>query len=227
MTPCTHLTDLTTGARCGLPGAEVRLQCPAGRPDAVGGPYCDEHGGHALALAEAEREWNYLAPASVGRAEAVRDAGSTALRTPEAYIVLRQTPESQGGTWLAWLGLGSMMRPVPSGAAPNRRGGRAHKRAGEKRARTGTRAFSSRAAAEAAAVVAWRRNARNTVEVIRDHRGGTLDWGVPVEPLEAPIVLVLEQGDSRSGWDVAVELKRRTRDGLCMLSGLRPSGEVA
>jgi len=226
MTPGIALIDLTTGARCGLPGHEARLPCPAGRPDAVGGPYCEEHGGHARAQEDAEREWNYLAPASVGDAAAVLDAGSMGLRTPEAYIVIRQTPESQGGTWLAWLGLGSMMRPVPSGAPPNRRGGRAHKRAGEKRARTGTRAFGWRAAAEAAAVVAWRRNVRNTVEVIRDHRGGTLDWGVPVEPLDAPIVIALE-GCSGSAWDIATSMPRRTRPGLCMLSGLRPSGEVA
>jgi hypothetical protein len=37
MTPCSHLTDFDTGARCGLPGHEVRLPCPAGRPDAIGG----------------------------------------------------------------------------------------------------------------------------------------------------------------------------------------------
>jgi hypothetical protein len=154
------------------------------------------------------------------------------LRTQHAYVVIRQVPEEQGGKWLAWRGLGSHMTPVRryaygAYAKPNRRGGRKHKRAGQETAATGTLSFPSRAAAEEAAIATWRAMTRGDVERIREARGGLLNWGIPVEMLDAPIVIVLEQGDTRSAWDIAVTLERRTRAGLCVISGLRPSGEVA
>lgn len=232
MSRCIELVDLATGARCGRPGHAARLACPAGRPDAEGGPYCDAHGGSQRALAEAAQEWDYLAPASVGDAAAVELAGQMSLRTQHAYVVIRQVPEEQGGKWLAWRGLGSHMVPVRryshgAWAQPNKRGGRKHKRAGQTTAATGTQSFPSRGAAEESAVAIWRAMVRGDVARIEDARGGTLTWGIPVEPLTAPIVLVLEQGDTRSAWDIAVTLPRVTRAGLCVISGLRPSGEVA
>lgn len=228
-------------AQCPLEGVQVRLRCPAGRPDAVSA-YCVEHGGAARARAAAELDWNYLAPESVGGAVDVEHAGCLCLQTPEAYVVLRQTPAEQGGTWLAWLGLGSLLTPVPNpeprpvrlspaGERRSPRGGRRHKRAASlaEHVERGaiTRSFPTRAEAFAAADVAWSARVRARVAEIRAARGGTLEWGTPVEPLEDPIVVVLEQGDSRSAWDVAVTLPRRGRSGVAGLTGLRPSGECA
>jgi hypothetical protein len=220
--------DPLTYHHCGQPGHVVRLPCSAGRPDAVGGPYCDEHGGEGRARQEASRDWNYLAPESVGSAAAVSLAGSLCLQTPNAYVVVRRTPDSQGGTWLAWLGLGSLLEPVENPlSAPHRRGGRKHLRAGQVRATTGTRSFPTREAALARATDVWRRRLAETVALITRERGGTLEWGVPVAPLAEPVVIVLEQGDSRSAWDLAVTLPRRCEPGIAWASGLRPSGEAA
>lgn len=232
MSRCVECIDPETGARCGRPGASVRLACPAGRPDAEGGPYCPEHGGEPRARSEAEREWIYVAPESVGDAAAVALAGQMCLRTQHAYVVIRHVPEEQGGKWLAWRGLGSRMVPIRryaygAWAQPNKRGGRKHKRAGQTTATTGTMSFPSRREAEESAVAIWRAHTRGDVDRIRSARGETLDWGLPVEPMQHPIMIVLEQGDSRSAWDIAVTLERVTRPGLCAISGLRPSGEVA
>lgn len=227
MTQCQNWT--ARNERCPVGTEEVRLQCPAGRPDATAA-YCDEHGGEARARAEAERDWNYAAPESVGDAESVQDAGCHCLGTPEAYVVVRQTPENQGGVWLAWLGLGSRLTPVanpepivrlrPDGK-PRMRGGNRPQRPGN-----GTRSFPSREAALSQARVAWGQGIERRVAEIREARGGTLGWGTPVAPLSEPIEIVLEQGDSRSAWDVAVALPRRAGEGVGFLLGIRPSGEA-
>jgi hypothetical protein len=157
----------------------------------------------------------------VGGAKAVENAGCLLLGTPEAYVVVRHTSEATGGTWLAWLGLGSRLTPVINPAAvPKLR------RSGKPRPQTGTKSFHSREAALEEATAVWARNVERRVAEIREARGGTLEWGAPIEPLPEPIVIVLEQGDSRSAWDVAAELPRRTRPGLGALTGLRPSGEA-
>lgn len=219
---CIELTGPGITDRCGLAGTRVRLPCPAGRPDAVGGPYCEDHGGEQRARAEAARDWNYLAPESVGGAETVQRVGCWGLSTPDRYVVLRQTPADQGGRWLAWRGLGSLLTPVQNPQAqPNKRGGRRHRSGG------GTNAFASREDAELEARRVWALELGGHVGRIREARGETLDWGVPVEPAREPILIVLEQGDSRSAWDLAVTLDRQDRTGLATFSGLRPSGEVA
>ena len=231
--PCQHYDG---AAQCPLEGVQIRLRCPAGRPDAVAA-YCAEHGGEARARAVARADWNYLAPESVGGARAVEDAGCQQLQTPEAYVVLRQTPESQGGTWLAWLGLGSLLTPVANpepqvrlraNGQPRVRGGRRHRSGRDGHSRSsGASSFPSRELALTAAEAAWSQRLAARVAEIRAARGGTLDWGTPVEPLEAPVVILLEQGDSRSAWDVAITLPRRSPAGASAITGLRPSGECA
>src|SRR5690606_1305472 len=188
------------------------------RPDAVAA-FCDEHGGEARARALAERDWNYVAPESV---DDVEDAGCMGLQTPHAYVVVRQVPPAQGGVWLAWLGLGSFRTSVAHPGGERRpRGGR---RQGKCQDRPPT-SFPTRNEALEAARAQWQRGLTARVEEIRRARGGTLAWGTPVEPLEEPIVILLEQGDSRSAWEVATALPRRTRLGIAAVSGLRPSGE--
>ncbi len=225
---CVELIARDPVARCGLAGESVSLACPAGRPDATGGPYCPEHGGGVRAEREARADWNFLAPASVGHRGQVLAAGCEGLLTPDRYIVVRQLIEPAGGVWLAWLGLGSAMLEVsnPESAPNRRRGGVRHRRAKD-RGLMGTRSFRTREDALRVARDAWARQLAAHVERIRVARGGTLDWGVPVEPAEEPIVIVLEQGEARSAWDLAVVLPRMSRDGLSLVSGLRPSGEVA
>lgn len=192
--------------RCPERGTQVRLACPAGRPDVVAA-YCDSHGGEARAREEAERDWNYVAPESVGDAEAVLVAGCASLQSPDVYLVVRQVPESQGGMWLAWLGLGSMLEPVvnpspivrlQSNGKPRTRGGSRVRRSPD----TPSHSFPSREAALSRGREAWESGVRDRVEEIRQLRGGTLTWGVPVEPRGEPIIIMLEQGDTRSAWDV-------------------------
>lgn len=215
--------------RCSRAGTEVRLRCPAGRPDARA-CYCAAHGGEERARQEAERSWDYVAPASVGDHDDVEEAGCLQLQTPHAYVVLRQTPVAQGGTWLAWLGLGSLLRPVKNphprvrlqgNGRPRTRGGKTYS------GRNGALAFDLRERALAQALIEWRAGLDARIDEIRTARGGTLDWGSPVEPLDSPIVILLEQGDWRSAWDIAVTLPRRSRAGAAMVTGLRPSGECA
>lgn len=239
MTRCRELREDLHSDRprpCGAPAVEVRLRCPAGRPDAVAA-YCDEHGGEERARAEARRDWMYAAPESVGGRADVEDAGCLQLQTIHAYVVVRQVPADQGGKWLAWLGLGGALTPVANPAPEvrvrpdgTRRGKRGGKRVGASDGRlraTGTNSFPSRESALEVATAKWRRGVEEHVEAIRRARGGTLAWGTPVEPLDSPIVILIEQGDSRSAWDVAVTLQPRSRAGVSAITGLRPSGECA
>jgi len=219
---CREVVDAAAGTRCGSVGYAVTLETPAGRPPAKGGPYCDNHGGRARADSEARADWNYLAPASVGGVDAVMAAGTDCLRSTEAYVVVRpETKATTGVTrWLAWLGLGSHLTPVRS-----RAGKRAHKRDVPEGAPRGPHAFGSLDDARSAATTVWRSEVGAAVARIQASRGGTLTWGVPVEPLADPIVI--ELGEHGSAWDVAAELQRHGRAGLAIISGLRPSGEAA
>lgn len=214
--------QLEPGVACPRLGTEVRLACPAERPDAVA-CYCDEHGGETRARAVAERDWMYVAPECVGGPAEVEQAGTDSLRSTEAYVVVRQTLPATGGKWLAWLGIGShMVSVVNPRAVPSRRGGRRHRSSGS----DGTKAFPTRVEALEEARKAWSTRVEQRVRDITAVRGGTLCWGTPVEPLDEPILIVLEQGDARTAWDVAETLPRRSREGLYVISGLRPSGEA-
>lgn len=213
--------ELVSTSYCTQRAIEVRLSCPEGRPDAVAA-YCQEHGGKERALEEAERNWGYAAPASVGDMDRVLEAGSLGLQTPDAYVVVRQTTVGEGGVWLAWLGLGSMLQQVPNPAAvPRQRGGRG------RRPSDGTKSFPSRETALSTALEAWRDRVTARVAEIREARGGTLEWGLDVEPLDEPVIIVLEQGDERTAWEVASGLSRRTPVGASFIRGLRSSGECA
>jgi hypothetical protein len=218
MRPCRELVDPPD--HCGLDGVLVRLPCPAGRPDAVGGAYCDEHGGEARARAEAERDWNYLAPASVGDAASVEAAGSEGLDTTHAYVVVR--PER--GLWLAYLGVGSFQIQVA-----NPRGLTALQRRKQRRGQPippgRAYGFAAREEALQTAVEEWRQRLVARVREIRAARGATLAWGVPVEPLPEPVVL--EIGERENAWDAAARARRRGPPGLGPISGLRPTGEAA
>lgn len=220
---CGHYDSDARGelVQCPREGIQVRLRCPVGRPDAVAA-YCDEHGGESRARIHASSSWDYVAPESVGDHDDVENAGCMGLQSPHAYVVVRQVAQEQGGKWLAWLGLGSLLTPVanPNGQRRNRGG-----RMGKYADRPAT-SFPTRSEALEAATIAWRCGLQARVEAIRRARGGSLDWGTPVEPLSEPIIIVLEQGDSRSAWDVAQHLSRRSRDGGGIFSGLRPSGEA-
>ena len=75
--------------------------------------------------------------------------------------------------WLAQLGIGGMIEQVG--------------------------AFAARDEALAAALVAWRQRVDATVEAIRRARGGTLEWGLAVEPRSTPIVVEPREGEG--SWD--------------------------
>lgn len=229
--------------RCKRIGNGVVLTCPAGRPDATGGPYCDEHGGEARADREASSDWNLLAPASVGDAEAVEHAGCLCLTTADAYVVIRCEAGKEGGPasdrWLAWLGIGSHMVGVSNPASrveiqpgEDRRGRKLpHRRRREtmdewrtRVATVGGYAFPTRDDALAEATRVWRESVTRHVEEIRAARGGTLSWGTPVEPLSEPIVI---DSPPESAWDIAVALARKAGPGVSLITGLRPSGEAA
>lgn len=208
---------------CGAPAVLVRLRCPAGRPD-VTEAYCDAHGGEDRARATAERDWLYVAPASVGDSVAVLDAGSLGLRTIEAYIVISRNGD---GVWLAWRGLGGALDPVSSGWLRRRHG--VTTRVTERPDEIGWRphyGFAARDVAEDRARVEWAAGVAARVEQITAARGGTLTWGIPVEPMPEPIVIDLAPGEN--AWDVASARPRITRLGAhTWLRGLRPSGEIA
>lgn len=70
----------------------------------------------------------------------------------------------------------------------------------------------------------WRDRVWANVEEIRAARGGTLDWGLPVEPLLEPIVLEPREGES--AWEAVARAPRHAPVGLGALTGKRSSGEV-
>lgn len=232
---------------CGAPAEPtVTRATPAGRPPATGGAYCTEHGGTARSRAEAELDWNLRAPASVGDAAAVLEAGGRVLASEHVYVVVRRQPPAhhpdhhrvsisrdahaslvarlgvraarallpdggwrresadlveidgaarrllelgvppeaiqrdtrsggvQGGpAWIAGVGIGSHYREV----------GRA----------------DTREEALALALSAWRIGLAAEVGAIRAARGGTLAWGMPVEPRTEP--LLVEPADGVCTWD--------------------------
>lgn len=228
------IADLSVWSRCPEDGIGVRLPTPSSRPDAVGGPYCATHGGESRARREAEREWNYLAPAEVGDADAVDAAGHAHLDSTHAYIVLREVPppanQPTGSTrWLAWLGIGSHLTSVPSGelSAKQRRRVRDGRPPGPpKRGRKSVCSFSTREAAEEAARRLWQERLDSHVARIRAMRGGTLAWGVPVGPRMEPIIIAV--GPGGDPWEAVARAAQGTETppGLWAMSGLRPSGEV-
>ena len=128
----------------------------------------------------------------------VLDAGALALTSREIYVVVR--PEH--GMWLAWIGIGGYLHAVPNpdGGRRDKEGKIATRRGrnGERVPR-GSKSFALRDDALTEALRAWRANLDATIERISAARGGTLAWGLAVEPRADPIVLVL--GEHGSAWD--------------------------
>lgn len=160
--------------------------------------YCDEHGGAARAQHQLAHEWLACAPPEVGEAVDVLDAGTLALGSEHAVIVVRR----EGPIWLAYRGIGSHMLQVknPRGGKLNRDGKPDTylcRRTGERKWR-GAHSFATEEEAIEAATVAWRAGVAERVEQIRRARGGTLVWGVPVEPRDEPRIVRVEHG---SAWD--------------------------
>jgi hypothetical protein len=82
--------------------------------------------------------------------------------------------------WLAYLGLGSYSDPIG--------------------------AFESREKAIKIGTEIWREKLTARVDLIREKRGGTLDWGIPVEPRSDPILIEPLPGEN--SWDAAIRLER-------------------
>lgn len=251
--------------RCGLKGATARHVKSAdghdlatlGRPVVIGGPYCHLHGGWERARGEANRDWNYLAPASVGNVE---EAGSLALGTEHAYLVLRREAdeirparyrivlspvqretlraagERGGGSYEAILraeiearadhvrqaaGGDVIVEILLGGPAPRKRPWLAQLGLGSHLIHVG--AYATREEALAAGLAEWRMRVSEWLGEIREARGGTLDWGVPVRPLAEPILVEPKPG--QSAWDAipAVGLSGEDR-GLYLIGGVSSSG---
>ena len=221
---CVHVIEVEgiDSFECGRPGEGVVLPTPGDRRPAVGGPYCPVHGGVERARRVAEADWAYAAPASVGGMYEVERAGSWSLMTEHAYVVLRR----HESVWLAWVGLGSHLIEVENPGARVRFTSHGNVRMARSRLRPrGACSFRERDAALDAAVGAWRAKVAARVAEIKEARGGTLAWGLPVEPLTAPIVIEAAPGECAS--DLAVRALRVAHPGMAWISGVRPSGEMA
>lgn len=174
--------------RCGAPCALV-IGTPVEGRRPIEAARCDEHGGEAAAREAVRSAWSMRAPASVGDDDAVLDAGCLGLTSEHAIVVLREEPPH----WLAFLGVGSHVRPVvnPNGKPRRRRAGTTQ----EERAKPSC-VFLDEASALAAARAAWRVELERRIEEIRVARGGTLDWGARIEPAAEPIVVRPRVGES-------------------------------
>jgi hypothetical protein len=204
---------------CGQAAIGERLACLAGRRDAVAGPYCECHGGRRRAEEEASHDWLYVAPESVGGEGEVLEAGAMGLGHSEAYLVIRE----ERGRILVWIGIGSraeQLRPAVPAPSTAR-----HRRAGRHGQRpTGAMVFFSRDDAIREGTATWRSRVTARIAEIYAARGGTLGWGVPVEPLAEPVIIDL--GDAADAWAAAKRRPRIGRLAMTMLSGVRPTGEV-
>lgn len=160
--------------RCGRPGTRVAVEAPAGR-GVVAACYCELHGGEERARREVESDWNVVAPPEVVD---VLTAGTASLTSVDVYAVIRRLPDASGGGYVTALGVGTFTRNLP---------GR----------------YTTREEAEAAVREAWRRQVEADVAEIKRLRGGTLDWGYPVEPRSEPILLYCDPGVS--AWDCVVK----------------------
>lgn len=291
-----HKPEIGDLWRCNAPtGPPVTLPCPAGRPDAVAGPYCTAHGGHARADAEARRDWSFLAPASVGHEGKVLETGCLGLTSPNAYLVIRQemrgmAPErwrirstvefrrsieaanesgptmqryllgsgsrdcateleaqwralraviwSRGGAGDIWClaryqaGEPLPEEPLPDGITIERLPASAGRPVWTAALGIGSLTetlgqFETAEEAERTGRLAWRKRLDRDVAEITAARGGTLDWGVPIEPRTEPIVLRPAVGIS--AWDEVARSRepRAPADLGSMISGVRRDGSPA
>jgi hypothetical protein len=111
------------------------------------------------------------------REEAERDAAEVQRElgagVPPDVICERAHLQHRPRPWLAQLGVGSHVRAVG--------------------------AFATRAEAVEAGLAAWRSGLEREMAAISKARGGTLEWGMPVEPRAEPIVVEPRPGES--AWD--------------------------
>ncbi len=144
---------------CHAPSQPVVQIAPFGR-GLVQRSYCPEHGGEERARAEVARAWAMVAPESVGDAQRVQWAGMLLLGSEHKVISVRWF----GVRVVVFLGTGSHLMPV------------------------GSFGLLEYPAALAAGRGALHNERARRIEEIRTLRGGTLDWGLPVIPLERPLV---------------------------------------
>lgn len=162
--------DLTP---CTRPAVPVSVAPPHSPNRSGHRAYCDLHGGIARATEAARRDWAYLAPASLGDGpESIYDIQSAGASTPtsRAYYCASMPDPNADGHWLAFVGIG----------------GHAYALRGY---------WLSRDAAIDAAVSVVLRHRDEAIASIREARGGTLEWGLPVGQ-DAPVRV-----SSRPGWD--------------------------
>lgn len=193
---CLHVDD----ERCTRIGKRV-VRWPHGRRTSAA--YCPLHGGEKRALQDIDASWNARAPASVGDAQAVQDAGlrgwqhsynDTSLRwvpelvTEQWHAVRRGIP---GGsrTFMTRAAAEAYAESVPDAEIRHRR----HVRLAHWVYAVGTygqtRELGTAATKEEALsqLEAWRqRMHEEDVATITKARGGDLHWGLPIPKL-APL----------------------------------------
>lgn len=130
--------------------------------------YCSEHGGETRSRNEVLGSWTLYAPEAAGDDAAVLIAGALALGAEHQCIVV-YAPFAGG--WTASLGVGLHYKPIET-------------------------TWPTEEAAVQGATRVWRAELGWAVGKIREARGGTLGWGVPVEPRAEPYILRLEDGQS-------------------------------
>lgn len=137
----------------------------------------------------------------VGGLDRVATAEHVALRLGIRVTVIERPAQTaeRARPWIAAVGLGSMLRVVSS--------------------------HETEAEAVEAATAAWRSGVVARVSEIREMRGGTLGWGVPVTPRAEPIVVRPAPGEC--SWDAATRIPRDAPAGVAHISGARPDGSAA
>lgn len=206
---CRELIDVDAlaagrdGAHCDRPSVLVTCSPGAGRRLASA-CYCDDHGGPERSRRQVLAHWSVVAPDSVGDDEDVQDAGCLALDSRHVFLVIRP----QDGRWIAARGIGGLTEPLRRPDADPERTRRSKPPGGGRTRRGGGGSWETREAALEDGIALWRAGVEDRVAEIVAARGGSLAWGVPVEPRTEPIVLWPEKGQSA----YAADRVRRLRE---------------
>lgn len=217
-TRCTHVDDEQCERK-----AELVVRFPHGRRTVAG--YCHLHGGTERALQDIENDWNTRAPASVGDAQAVMDAGTMSLSRDFTRVGLRCVPDRTTTQWhvirfARETGKGLACRTFMSEAEAEAhcdrvRDGLNQVEGVKIRQQThidrrhwivslGTYGRLEEKAKASTLMEAidvglqlWKETYEGEVEAIRAARGGTLEWGVPIPIIEEPSFYTIIDGVER------------------------------